>query len=131
MVNKSRYFLNNRLEFSVDKDKDGSQLDFNTLSFQQQLSKKLEGFSNDFNWIPALRNKGIAEFRWFIRKTTDLQVLGIGKGYASELLGNTPRFLDSLNQRVSLPSVSSQAYISYKIPGEVLTQDYKVGYAYE
>lgn len=131
MVNKSRYFLNNRLEFSVDKDRDGSQLDFNTLSFQQQLSKKLEGFSNDFNWIPALRNKGIAEFRWFIRKTTDLQVLGIGKGYASELLGNTPRFLDSLNQRVSLPSVSSQAYISYKIPGEVLTQDYKVGYAYE
>lgn len=129
MVNKKNYFFNNRLKISLSRSNGQSTLGFNNRAFKQRMDKYLYNFSNDLNWIPALKNKGIAEFRWMIGKNTDSQRLGIGKGYISDFMGTGS--LDSVRQQVSLPAFISDVYLSYKLAGTVLTQDYKLGYAYE
>lgn len=130
-ANKRKYFLNNRLELSVENDRDASALDFNAQSFHQKLGKKLYSFSNDIHWIPALKNKGVGEIRWFINKTNDAQTLSMGQGIPPGFTGDETRVLESALQKVRIPSLSSQGYLSYKVAGTILTQDYKVGHTYE
>lgn len=127
MINHDRYFFNNNVKINLKRSTDDSRMNFNDYSFGQQLHKTVREFSNDLNWIPAFRGKGIGELRWLISYTSDKQLLDVGEGYFSEII-NQQGYYDHVLQSLKIPSVFSNLYFSYRIPGTILNQQYKIGY---
>lgn len=130
MANKKKYFFNNNTQVSLSNNSSISQSDFGNTSFGQVLQKRLNEFSNDMNWTPALKGKGVVEFRWLISRTHNKQSLDIGSGYHSVISGQEGYF-DHTIQDLKLPTLFSHAYFSYRLPGELIHQEYKVGYITE
>lgn len=130
MTNKKSYFFNNNLKVNISKDNDNAYMNFNTSAFPQTLDKDFYEISNDVNWMPQLKGKGIGEFRWLLNYKNNDQNLNINDGYYSEIHGHEG-FYDRVNQSLQMPKLFSNAYISYKIPNRVLNQDYKLGYINE
>ncbi|WP_415161351.1 hypothetical protein [Parafilimonas sp.] len=126
MVNKERYFFNNNLKINVSKETDNSFMNFNDSSFKESLNKTLNEISNDLNWIPAFKGKNIGEFRWLVRYTHNRDILNIGKGYYADVISQQGNY-DSVIQQAGMPSLFSNAWFSYKIPGNIIKQEYKFG----
>lgn len=125
-VNKEKYFFNNTLRISLSNYRDNSELNFNGSGFEQQLTKKPREFSNDLSWIPAFRGKGIGELRWLISYSTNRQLLDIGSGYFSPVPGQQGNF-DHVIQTMDLPTFYSHTYLSYRLHGSSINQEYKAG----
>jgi hypothetical protein len=126
-VNRKGYFFNNHFTFQLSKERNTSFMDFNDYSFGQSVHKNAGEFSNDLNWIPALKGKGIGEVRWLISYKWDKQLLDIGRGYYSDIL-HQEGFYDHVFQRLKIPTLLSHVYFAYKIPGRILLQEYKAGF---
>lgn len=129
-ANKPKYFLNENIKINFRKDADQSAVNFNGMSFPQSLNKNAKEFSNDLDWLPTLCGKGIGELRWLISYKTDEQHLDIGQGFSTDILGQTGNY-DYVKQGVNIPTLFSNAFISYKLPGQPLSHDFKVGYIFE
>lgn len=127
MINKERYFFNNNIKVNLGRNLDNSSMNFNDYSFQQRLRKTVREFSNDLNWIPALRGKGIGELRWLISYNSNKQLLDIGDGYYSNII-NHQGYYDHVKQMVEIPTLFSHTYFSYRMSGKVLNQEYRLGY---
>lgn len=130
MANKKSYFFNNNLKVNISKDNDNAYMNFNTSTFPQALDKDFYEISNDVNWMPQLKGKGIGEFRWLLNYKNNDQDLNVNEGYYSEIHGQEG-FYDRVNQSLQMPKLFSNAYISYKIPNRIFNQDYKLGYINE
>lgn len=129
MINKTKYFLNNSTKVSLNKGTHEGLIEFNGNNFSQLLNKNEKQFSNDFNWIPSIKNKGIAEFRILSTYGLNNQQLSINKDYYFDI--NPQRgYFDTIKQIISSPTWFHNAYISYKIPSEKFLQEYKFGYKY-
>lgn len=130
MSNKKNYFFNNNTQVNLSNRANQSYLAFDVDTFGQALHKRLNEFSNDMNWIPAIKGKNVVELRWLLRYTYDKQLLDIGEGYVSGIPGQSG-YYDHIYQSVKLPTVFSNAYLSYRIQGRLLNQEYKIGYLTE
>ena len=127
MANKTHYFLNNALKLSIGKDANTGQIIFNQNQFGQNLNRYYNQFSNDFNWMPAIKNKGIFELRWYSSYGVNRQQLEICKNYYFDISPQNG-YYDTVVQRIQSPTWSHNAYLSYKIPSSKIFQEYKVGY---
>jgi hypothetical protein len=129
MINKTQYFLNNSLKLSMSHDAYNGSIDFNRNSFEQLLNKNDKQISNDFNWMPSIKNKGIVEFRIYSSYGVNDQHLNVLKDYYFDI---TPQngYYDTVKQSINYPTWFHNAYVSYKIPSEKVLQEYKFGYKY-
>jgi hypothetical protein len=127
MINKSRYFLNNSFKASLEKETFSGLIGFNGSSFSQKLAQQSKEFSNDINWIPALKGRGIAELRWHASYSSKLQRLDIGNGYYFDI---SPQegYYETVTQQVRSPLLFHNAYMAYKLPGKKIYQEYKLGH---
>lgn len=130
MINRKKYFFNNSTKVKLSRDNNQSFMDFNGRSFRQSLSKNTSEFSNDLNWIPSIRGKGVGELRWLINYARNNQLLDIGAGYYSEIKEHQD-FYDHVVQRLEAPVLFSNAYLGYRIPANVINQEYKIGFLSE
>jgi hypothetical protein len=129
MINKTKYFLNNSLKISISKDAYNGLIEFNRNGFEQLLNKNDKQFSNDFNWMPAIKNKGILEFRIYNSYGINDQHLKVLKNYYFDIAPQNG-FYDTVKQSIHYPTWFHNAYMSYKIPSEKVFQEYKFGYKY-
>ena len=129
MINKTKYFLNNSTKVSVSKGTNEGLIEFNRSNFSQFLNKNEKQFSNDFNWIPAIKNKGIAEFRILNSYGLNNQQLIINKDYYFDINPQSGYF-DTVKQIIRSPTWFHNAYISYKVPSKKFLQEYRFGYKY-
>jgi len=127
MVNKERFFFNNNIKVNLARELDNSSMNFNDYSFGQKLRRTLGEFSNDLNWIPAFKRKGIGEFRWLISYNTNNQLLDIGNGYYSTIT-NHQGYFEHIKQAVETPTLFSHMYFSYRVPDKIFSQEYRIGY---
>jgi hypothetical protein len=130
MINKEQYFLNNNLKFEVVNEDNASFMNFNEQPFNQGINKKVKSFSNDINWMPSLPGKGIGEVRWLISYNDNKQSLDIGNGYDFQL-DNQQANYDNVIQSLRIPSLLSNMYLGYSIPGTTFTQKYTTGFMVE
>jgi len=130
MINRKRYFFNNNTRVKLSRDNNVSFMDFNDRTFRQTLHKDASEFSNDLNWIPSIRGKGVGEFRWLVSYAKNNQLLDIGKGYYSEIKDHQD-YYDDVVQRLETPVLFSNAYVAYRIPSNVINQEYKFGFIAE
>lgn len=127
MANQKRFFLNNTLKGSLTEEIINGNAVFNGRGFSQQLSQRLDEFINDFTWMPLLKKKSILEFRWLIGYRSNRQTLKIGRGYLFPVAPQKGYF-ESVDQFIQSPLAFQHSFISYKIPGRIVSQDYKLGY---
>lgn len=126
-ANKSNYFLNNSFEMAAGQEDFKGRMDFNNSLFNQNLHKKLQQFSNDFSWIPAVKLKGIAEFRWHSGYNKTEQQLNLDSGYYFAIVPQQG-YHSQLVQRLQTPLWYHQIYAGYRLPKKILTSQYKVGF---
>jgi hypothetical protein len=129
MINKTKYFLNNSFKVSIDKDIFSGQNLFNRNSFFQNLYRYDKVISNDFNWMPATKNKGITEVRLYSYYSSNNQHLDFTNNYYFDI-NPQKGFYENVIQKISSPTWYSNAYISYKIPSNIFLQEYRIGYKY-
>jgi hypothetical protein len=130
MMNKDRYFFNDNLSFELASEDNTSFMDFNDYTFNQGVNKKIRRFSNDIDWIPSLPGKGIGELRWLISYNGNRQSLDIGKGYHFQIRDQQDDY-DDVIQSLRIPTLFSNQYLGYKIPGSTVAQEYTAGFLVE
>lgn len=130
LKNQETSFFQNKLSFNIDQKNSDAGIVSNRQNFAQELQQKFWTLSNDFNWIPQLKNEGVFEVRWLSQYSTNDKKLSIGNGYNSEI----PGFMgmnDEVNQSFRLPTFNSNAYVSYIKGSKVVKQQYQLGYLIE
>lgn len=130
MVNRKQYFFNNNIKIKLSRETNNSFMDFNDHSFGQSVDKTVQEISNDLNWIPSLGGKGIGEVRWLISYSRNKQLLDIGEGYYAEIK-DQEGYYDHVLQRLKTPTLFSNAWFGYRIPGNTINQSYKIGFIAE
>ena len=125
MANKDRYFLNNRFSFNISGANNKSYMDFNNNDFNQALHEHTLNFTNDLSYIPALKNKDVLDFRWYLSYFKKNQTLDIDKGLNPEILNNNFPFA-SINQFAEIPTFFSHANAAYHIERGIVQQSYAV-----
>jgi hypothetical protein len=130
MLNKNNYFFNNTFRFEFVKEDNSSYMNFNDYTFNQSVSRKIRSFSNDINWISSFSKKSIGELRWLLSYNGNNQSLDIGKGYYFQIPNQQDSY-DEVIQSLSIPTVFSNFYLGYKIPGNVVAQQYTAGFILE
>jgi hypothetical protein len=126
MLNKEKYFLNNTLRFNLSGETNENYMDFNGDAFGQQFRKRTYDFSNDLNWTPALKNKGIMELRWYINHYNNPQHLYIGSGLNPDILNEGIAYA-AIDQQAETPALFSHASVSYRLSHQLIRQSYQVG----
>lgn len=126
MVNKEHYFLSNTAKINLSSEQNGAVMTFDQDSFDQKLNRNLKSFSNDFNWMPAIKAKGVLEFRSLINYSLSEQLLNVGQGYYSQI-PNHVGYYNNVLQQVRLSALYSNVYFSYKISNNIINQIYTAG----
>ncbi|MBX2922155.1 MAG: carboxypeptidase-like regulatory domain-containing protein [Chitinophagaceae bacterium] len=129
MINKAKCFLTNSFRVLLNKNISSGLIDFNGNSFEQILNQKDKQFSNDFDWIPSIKNKGIAELRWYSSYGTNWQRLNIDSSYYFDVSPQSG-YYDMVTQQTQSPAWFHNVYLSYKFPSEKIFQEYRFGYKY-
>lgn len=126
--NGIKAFLNNTFSFNTEKKNNSVNTLFNLQEFDQRLKNSNINFSNDFNWIPQISQKGILELRSFISYNNLYKDLSIGPKFSPNFLYNKD-ISDTGNylQDVSIPRFYTDNFISYKLYSDNFSQDYKLG----
>ncbi|MDB9755720.1 TonB-dependent receptor family protein [Winogradskyella sp.] len=129
MKNHKNFFFNNNLKINVSKNDDSSRLNFNDDAFSQNLSQNEFMISNDFNYIPKLSTKGIAEIRLLTEYNIKDDKLNLRDGYQFPISQNED--YENVVQRIDIPTFYMDGYLSYKLPTSTIKQDYRLGYTRE
>ena len=127
-INKEKYYLNNAFRTNSTRSSNYSNLNTNGVLVNQAVKNMPFSFSNEFNTIWTMRSKNIVEIYSYISHIAGLQNLTIGPNY-SDTLFNKGIPYTQLMQHVEVPTWFTGNYISFKIPGRVITQSFKTGFS--
>ncbi len=127
-VNKEKYYLNNALVLDYSHQSSYSGLVANTSPVNQILKDNPLDFSNEFNLMQTLKSNRIFEIYSYANRFAEPETRTIGPNFNNAVF-NEGKSYSQLVQTVNVPSWFTNNYLSYKIPGEKITQGYKVGFS--
>jgi hypothetical protein len=104
-----------------------SNLNTNNVPVNQVLKDNTMDFSNEFNLMQTFKTNKIIEVYSYINHISEPENRDITPGLNPSLFHNNVAYSD-LVQTANVPSWFTNNYVSYKIPGDVLTQSYKAGF---
>lgn len=113
-VNKYNRYINNKFNLLAEIERDAAELNFNKNSFSQNISNKIKNISNDFTWLPVLKNSDLLSVKWNIDYYNIKQYLNVNSSIDSLALNNGKNYRSVL-QEVELPSIFSNFNLSYII----------------
>ncbi|TXH55186.1 MAG: hypothetical protein E6Q89_07120 [Bacteroidia bacterium] len=130
MSNKTKHFFNNNTSYTYEQNRSSSFMHFNQTGFNQNLKNNYYSFSNDVNFMPSVRTKGVIELRWLVATsnyTNRLQLLDSFNSAIAQHQG----FYDRIEQKVNGPETQSNAYISYRLVQSKGTFETQTGWLYQ
>jgi hypothetical protein len=127
-VNKEKCYLNNILLMDDNRWIDYSHLNTNGSLVNQEFRDNSLSFSNEFNWIAAIRSKNIIQAHSYISHLTEPEYRSIGPAY-NPIQFNHGMPYAQLVQNVNVPTWFTNNYISFKIPGNILTKSFTTGFS--
>jgi hypothetical protein len=125
-VNKEKYYLNDVLLMDANRSVNYSDLNTNGSLVDQVFRDHSLGLSNEVNWIRAVRSNNIIEIYSYISHLDKPESRTIGSGYNAEQFNHGVSYAE-LVQHVNVPTWFTNNYLSFKIPGRVVTQSFKTG----
>lgn len=123
MVNKENYYINNDLKINISKERNISEVILNEMDFIQNLKNVVQDYSNHFRYIPQLKNRNIMDVGWYINYYHSPQDLNIDRGLNPEILNLGVPYM-GIRQDVLAKTFFSNASISYRIPKNIIRQNY-------
>lgn len=127
-VNKEKYYLNNALVLDYRHQSAYSDLVANSSPVNQVLKVNTLDFSNEFNLMQTLKFNHIFEIYSYINRFKEPETRTIEPDFNNAVF-NEGKSYSQLVQTVNVPSWFTNNYLSYKIPGEKMTQSYKAGFS--
>jgi len=127
-VNTEKYYVNNALTIDDNRSVNYSDLHTNGSLLNQVLKNHSSGFSNEFNLVRSVQSKNIIEAYSYTSHLDKPETRTIGPGYNATIFNNGIPYAQ-LIQDVNVPTWYTNSYISFKIPGKILTQSFKSGFS--
>ncbi len=123
-MNKSTYYIKNDLRLKYDWGRIQSDMSNNATGFNQHLMNRGHRFSNQMQYIPALKNKDIVHVSWNLDVNDGPQYLRFNPGIFPEIIYAGNPYLQ-LDQYSNVASWSSRLQTSYRVSNRgVIGQDY-------
>ncbi len=127
-VNKDKYYLNDALITDYSHKSEYSNLNTNGTGVNQVFKDNSLDFSNEFDLMQTIKsNNNILEIYSYINHISEPENRVINPGYNAAIFNNGNPYAQ-LSQTVNVPTWFTNNYISYKIPGDYITQSYKAGF---
>ena len=126
--NTDKNYLNDILQLDDNRSPGYADLKTNGSVVNQSLNDHADNFSNELNMITSTRTNHIVQLYSYVSRLADPQKLDIGPDYQPELFNNGGTY-GRLIQYTNVPSWFTNNYLSYKIPGELITQSFRAGFS--
>lgn len=127
-VNKTDYFLQNKLNLRFQREENRGLMDFNSKPLDQNHQNKLSSLLNDFKWIPSLKNGNIMEVLWHFHAYENQENLLVDGYLTDEIIASGKGIL---RQLVDFKNLFSQIETSYMLNNSSIKQNYALGATYE
>jgi len=130
-VNRSNYYLNNTLLTDYQHYGSFSALTTNAMASAQNMKNSSLDFSNEFNLMKTNKAGRIYEAYSYINRLTnpESRVLLPGAGYEYQPVFNQGQPYTQLVQTTNIPTWFTDNYLSFKRPGDKITQSYRAGFS--
>jgi len=127
-INKDKYYLNNNFIADYSRNTGYSALNTNGTPVNQVFKDNLMDISNEFNLMNTFKSNKIIEFYSYLNRSTEPENRVIDPGLNPDIFNNNIAY-KQLTQTVDIPSWFTNNYVSYKIPGNLMTKSYKAGFS--
>ncbi|HEY1201129.1 MAG TPA: carboxypeptidase-like regulatory domain-containing protein [Niastella sp.] len=127
-INRDKYYLNNTFVIDGNLTAYYSDLNTNNATVEQVLHDKPRSFSNEFNLTRTLKSKHIIQAWSYIGHSVQPENRTIGQNYKPAIFNSNNPYAQ-LIQRVNTPTWYTNNYVSLKIPSNLITQSFKVGFS--
>jgi hypothetical protein len=127
-INKSNYFLNDNLVADYSHNSAYSNLVSNGVPVNQTFKDNLFDFSNELNLMKTIKGNKIVELYSYVNHTAEPENRIIEPNLNPQIFNNGVDY-SQLTQKVNTPTFFTNNYLSYKIPGQYITQSFKAGFS--
>ncbi|OCX52929.1 hypothetical protein BEL04_00960 [Mucilaginibacter sp. PPCGB 2223] len=127
-VNKDKYYLNNSLTTDYSHNTNYSDLNTNGSAYNQVFRDNTFSFANEFNLMNTFKSSRIIELYSYINRIDEPENRVIGSNFEPNIFNKNVAY-NQLLQNVNIPTWFTNNYVSFKFPGNVLTQSYKAGFS--
>jgi hypothetical protein len=127
-VNQDKYYLNNALLMDGNRSSWNSALNTNGSMVGQDFRDNALSFSNEFNLIKSLKSNDAIQAYSYFSHTTEPENRAIQPNYNDSLFNRGLPY-SGLVQNVNVPTWYTNNYLSFKIPGNLVTQSFRAGFS--
>ncbi|HTI61139.1 carboxypeptidase-like regulatory domain-containing protein [Mucilaginibacter sp.] len=127
-INQDKYYLNNVLLMDGSRSAWNSALNTNGSVVGQNFRDNAFSFSNEFNLIRTLKSNYVIQAYSYFSHTTEPENRSIQPSYNDSLFNHGVPY-SQLIQHVNVPTWYTNNYLSFKIPGNVVTQSFRAGFS--
>lgn len=127
-VNQDKYYLNDALLMDANRAAWNSALNTNGSMVGQNFRDNALSFSNEFNLIKSLKSNYIIQAYSYFSHTTEPENRAIQSNYNDSLFNHGVPY-SRLIQNVNVPTWYTNNYLSFKIPGNIVTQSFRAGFS--
>lgn len=127
-VNQDKYYLNNVLLMDDNRSAWNSALNTNGSLVGQRFRDNALSFSNEFNLIRSLKSNNVIQAYSYFSHTTEPERRVMQHNYNDSLFNHGIPYLQ-LIQDVNVPTWYTNNYLSFKIPGNIVTQSFRAGFS--
>lgn len=127
-LNSSTCYLNNVTLVNDNRWTDYSHVNTNGSPMDQALRDNALGFSNEFNWMRTVQSDHIIQAYSYVSRMTEPETRSIGPSYNDSLFNHGAPYAQ-LIQTVDVPTWYTNDYVSFKVPGDVMTRSFRAGFS--
>jgi len=127
-LNSNKSYLNDVMLMDDNRWNKTSHLVTNGSPIDQTLRDDPLNLSNEFNWMRSVSSKNIIQAYSYFSRTVEPEHRAIGPSYNDSLFNHGDPYLQ-LIQTVDVPTWFTNNYISFKMPGEVMTKSFRAGFS--
>lgn len=127
-INRDNYYLNDAALIDANRSAWNSMLNSNGSIVGQNLHDNALSFSNEFNLIKSLKSNYVIQAYSYFSHTTEPENRVIQPNFNDSLFNHGVPY-SQLIQNVNVPTWYTNNYLSFKIPGNVITQSFRAGFS--
>jgi hypothetical protein len=127
-VNQDKYYLNDALLMDGNRSAWNSALNTNGSMVGQNFRDNAWRFSNEFNLIKSFKSNNVIQAYSYFSHTTEPENRVIQPNYNDSLFNRGVPY-SQLIQNVNVPTWYTNNYLSFKIPGNIVTQSFRAGFS--
>ncbi|HVW14517.1 MAG TPA: carboxypeptidase-like regulatory domain-containing protein [Mucilaginibacter sp.] len=127
-VNREKYYLNDVLLIDANRSAWTSVLNTNGNMVGQSFKDNAVSFSNEFNMIKTLKTNYVIQAYSYFSHTAEPENRIIQPNFNDSLFNRGIPY-SQLIQNVNVPTWYTNNYLSFKIPGNVVTQSFRAGFS--